>query len=111
MKQLFSILLIVAVVLVVGAMALAQQPTKIARLGFLATPSHSSISDRYDAFVHGLRELGYMQGKDISIERQTADGKVERLPELAAELVRFKSSRVVRAQPVLPRTRRIRFRL
>jgi putative ABC transport system substrate-binding protein len=77
----------------------AQQPTKIPRIGYLATPSHSSISDRYDAFLHGLRELGYMQGKDIAIERRTADGKVERLPDLAAELVRLKVDIIVTGGP------------
>jgi putative ABC transport system substrate-binding protein len=98
MKQLFSIPLIVAVV-VVAAMAQAQQPTKIPRIGFLATPSHSSFSDRYDAFLHGLRELGYAQGKDITIERRTADGKVERLPDLATELVRLKVDIIVTGGP------------
>ena len=79
--------------------AQAQQPAKIPRIGYLATPSHSSISDRYDAFLHGLRELGYVQGKDITIERRTADGKIERLPDLATELVRLKVDIIVTGGP------------
>jgi putative ABC transport system substrate-binding protein len=92
-------ILVVAVLLAVSVMAQAQQPTKIPRIGYLATPSHSSISDRYDAFLHGLRELGYVQGKDITIERRTADGKVERLPDLATGLVRLKVDIIVTGGP------------
>ena len=75
------------------------QPKKVPRIGYLATPSHSSISDRYDAFLHGLRELGYVPGKDIAIERRTGDGKTERLPDLAAELVRLKVDIIVTGGP------------
>jgi putative ABC transport system substrate-binding protein len=82
-----------------GTVATAQQPTKVPRIGFLAAPSHSSISDRYDAFLHGLRELGYMEGKNIAIERRSADGKLERLPDLAAELVRLKVDTIVTGGP------------
>ena len=64
MKQIFSILLIVAV-MVVAAMAQAQQPTKIPRIGFLSAVSPSTISARIEAFNHGLRELGYVEGKNI----------------------------------------------
>jgi putative tryptophan/tyrosine transport system substrate-binding protein len=77
----------------------AQQTTKIRRIGYLATPSHSSISDRYDAFLYGLRELGYLEGKNIAIERRSADGKVERLPDLAAELVHLKVDIIVTGGP------------
>ena len=105
MKQLFSILLVVAVV-VVAAIAQAQQPTKIPRIGFLSAVSPSAISARIEAFRQGLRELGYVEGKNILIEWRSAEGKLDRLPELAAELVRLKvesSSRRVRQQPVPPR--------
>jgi putative tryptophan/tyrosine transport system substrate-binding protein len=80
--------------------AMAQQPRKgIPRIGYLATPSHSFISDRYDAFLQGLRELGYIEGKNIAIERRSADGNVERLPDLAAELVRLKVDIIVTGGP------------
>jgi putative ABC transport system substrate-binding protein len=85
--------------LLLGLSAEAQQPKKIPRIGFLATPSHSFISDRYDAFLHGLRELGYLEGKDIAIERRSADGKIERLPDLAGELVRLKIDIIVTGGP------------
>jgi putative tryptophan/tyrosine transport system substrate-binding protein len=85
--------------LLLGLSAEAQQPKKIPRIGFLATPSHSFISDRYDAFLQGLRELGYLEGKDIAIERRSADGKIERLPDLAAELVRLNVDIIVTGGP------------
>ena len=71
--------------------AFAQQQAKVRRIGFLAvrfrsTPSNPEVY--YDAFVQGMRELGYAEGKNLVIEWRFADGKVERLPDLAAELVR-----------------------
>src|ERR1700752_2033745 len=98
MKQLSSILLIVAVT-VVAATAQAQQPTKIPRIGFLITSSPSVIAPRIDAFRQGLRELGYVEGKNIVIERRHAEGKLERLPALAAELVRLKVDVLVSSGP------------
>jgi putative ABC transport system substrate-binding protein len=64
--------------------AAAQQPTKIPRIGFLSTASLFALSARLDAFRQGLRELGYVEGKKIVIEYRSAEGKVARLPELAA---------------------------
>jgi putative tryptophan/tyrosine transport system substrate-binding protein len=66
------------------------QPTKIPRLGFLITGSTSSASTRVEAFRRGLRDLGYVEGKNIVIEYRYAAGKSDRLPELAAELLRLK---------------------
>ena len=96
MKKLFSILLVVAVV-VVAAIAQAQQPTKMPRIGFLATVSPSTIPDRIEAFRQGLRELGYVEGKHIVIEFRSAEEKPDRLPALAAELVRLKVDLIVTA--------------
>jgi len=70
-------------------MAEAQQPAKVPRIGFLLTNSRGALLARTEAFQHGLRELGYVEGKNIVIEWRSADGKVDRLPELAAELVRL----------------------
>jgi putative tryptophan/tyrosine transport system substrate-binding protein len=67
----------------------AQQPTKVSRIGFLSAPSPSAVSARAEAFRQGLRELGYVEGKDIAIEYRYAEGKLDRLPALAAELVRL----------------------
>jgi len=69
--------------------ASAQQPKKVPRIGFLAAVSLSANSVRFEAFRQGLRELGYVEGKNIVIEWRYADGKLDRLPALAAELVRL----------------------
>ena len=89
-------LLVFAFVLVVaGAVAEAQQPPKVPRIGYLAAPPLSAIATRLDAFRQGLRELGYVEGKNIVIELRSADGKLDRLPALAAELVRLKVDIIV----------------
>ena len=102
MKQLSSILLIVAVA-VVAATAQAQQATKIPRIGFLITSSPSVIAPRMDAFRQGLRELGYVEGKNIVIERRHAEGKLDRLPTLAAELVRLNVDVIITSGPTATR--------
>jgi putative ABC transport system substrate-binding protein len=77
----------------------AQQSKKVARIGFLATISPSALSDRVHAFQRGLSELGYVEGKSIVIEWRYAEGKADRLPGLAAELVRLKVDVIVTAAP------------
>jgi len=67
--------------------AQAQQPTKVPRIGYLTGPPLSAIAVRIDAFRQGLRELGYVDGKNIIIELKSAEGKVDRVPALAVELV------------------------
>jgi len=67
------------------------------RIGFLSTAALSSLSPRLDAFQQGLRELGFIEGKNIAIEYRSAEGKPDRLPELAAELVRLKVDCIVTA--------------
>ena len=101
-EKLFSILLVVAVV-VVAAIAEAQQPTKIPRIGYLSAASPSAVSARIEAFRQGLRELGYVEGKNIVIEWRYAEGKLDRLPALAAELVRLKVDVIVTAGPAATR--------
>ena len=75
----------------------AQQPAKIRRIGFLAARSRPTPSnpDYYDAFVQGMRELGYVEGKNLVIEWRYADGKYERLPDLADVLVQMKLEVIV----------------
>ena len=73
----------------------AQQPKNVPRIGFLSAVSPSTISARLHAFRQGLRELGYVEGKNIVIEWRSAEGKSDRLPGLAAELVRLKVDLVV----------------
>ena len=73
-----------------AALAEAQQPAKVSRIGYLTANSSSAEMPRLDAFRQGLRALGHVEGKNIVIEYRFTDGKFERLPDLAAELVRLK---------------------
>jgi putative tryptophan/tyrosine transport system substrate-binding protein len=68
--------------------ALAQQPTKVARIGFVGPTAADSLPERVMAFRAGLRALGYQEGRDIVIEFRWADGRYERLPALFNELAR-----------------------
>jgi len=77
--------------------ARAQQPTKIPRIGYLSGTSPSTSSARREAFRQGLRELGYVEGKNIIIEWRYAEGKLDRLPALAAELLRLKVDIIISA--------------
>ena len=85
------------VLLVAGAVAQAQQSKKVPRIGFLIGASASSNVARLDAFRQGLRELRYVAGKNIVIEYRYAEGKPDRLPAFAAELVRLKVDVIVTA--------------
>ena len=67
----------------------AQQPAKVARIGFLGPETVSGSKSRVDALRAGLRDLGYVEGKNIVIEFRWAEGKYDRLPDLATELVRL----------------------
>ncbi|HEX9455742.1 MAG TPA: ABC transporter substrate-binding protein [Candidatus Binatia bacterium] len=98
MKSNLSLVLTIAL-MISGAIAEAQQPNKIPRLGYLAASTPSANSTRVDAFRQGLRELGYVEGKNIVIEFRFAEGKLDRVPALAAELVRLKVDVIVTAGP------------
>jgi len=86
------------IVVALGASALTvplapfaqQQPAKVARIGFLGLGSPTGYAVMLDALRAGLRGLGYVEGSNIVIEYRWADGKYDRLPELAAELLRLK---------------------
>jgi putative ABC transport system substrate-binding protein len=80
--------------LCISAQAQKRQP---ARIGFLATVPLSVITNRLETFRQGLREHGYTQGENIVIEWRSAEGNEERLPALAAELVRLKMQVIVSA--------------
>jgi ABC-type uncharacterized transport system substrate-binding protein len=82
-----------------GVVAQAQQPTKVPRIGYLTAGSLSTSSARIEAFRQGLRELGYVEGKNIVIEWRYAEGKLDRFPALAAELVRLKVDVIVTGGP------------
>jgi putative ABC transport system substrate-binding protein len=77
----------------------AQQPARSPRIGILAPLSASFFSARLEAFRQRLRELGYVEGKNIVIEIRYADGKLERMSDLAAELVQLKVDVIVTAGP------------
>src|SRR5947209_12537623 len=69
----------------------AQQPTKIPRLGYLSARGAVSLPRSYsEEFRQGLRDLGYIEGKNILIEFRHAEGKLDRFPSLVAELVQLK---------------------
>ncbi len=87
-----------------GVVARAQQPTKVPRIGFLGAVSRSTVSARTEAFRQGLRELGYVEGKNIVIEYRYVEGKLDRVSELAAELVRLKVDIIVTAGPASTRS-------
>jgi len=91
-------ILIAVVLLAVAVIAEAQQQSKIPRIGYLGVNLTTDPS-RADAFRQGLRQLGYAEGKDIVIESRGADGKLDRLNELAADLVRLKVDVIVTLGP------------
>jgi putative tryptophan/tyrosine transport system substrate-binding protein len=80
---------VVVVLLAVAAIAEAQQPKKVPRIGYLTPAEPARESIRAEAIRLALRELGYIEGQNIAIEYRYAEGKWDRLPELAAELVRL----------------------
>jgi putative ABC transport system substrate-binding protein len=86
-----------ALLFALGFPAEAQQPKKVPRIGYLTAASLAAIAERTEAFQQGLRELGYVEGKNIVIELRYAEGKLEHLPTLAAELVRLKVDVIVTA--------------
>jgi putative tryptophan/tyrosine transport system substrate-binding protein len=88
-------ILVVVVLLALGVTAEAQQPKKVPRIGSLYAGDPSTQSARIEAFRQGLRDLGYVEGKNIVIERRYAEGKYDRLPALVAELVRLKVDIIV----------------
>ena len=94
-KLKFVLCALCAFLLALCASADAQQPTKVPRIGYLDGVSLSAVAGRIEAFRQGLRELGYVEGKNITIEWRSAEGKPDRLPALAAELVRLEVDVIV----------------
>jgi len=91
----WSSILVAAMLLTVAVVTEAQQGAKTPRIGMLLANSVSASTTRVQAMQQGLRELGYVEGKNISIEYRYADGKLEPLAELVAELVRLKVDVIV----------------
>ena len=86
--------LLVTGLLTTAPISEAQQPAKVPRIGYL-TPSISANRSTFQAFRQGLRDLGYVEGKNIVIEWRANEGKLDRNPALAAELVRLKVDVIV----------------
>jgi putative ABC transport system substrate-binding protein len=101
-KKIFSLTLS-ALLFALSVSAQAQQAENVPRIGYLSGSPTFSIAERIEAFRKGLRELGYMEGKNIVIEWRSAEGKGDRLPALATELVHLKVDVIVTAGPLVTR--------
>jgi putative tryptophan/tyrosine transport system substrate-binding protein len=88
-------ILVAVVLLALGVIAEAQQPKKVARIGYISSGDPASESNRIEAIRLTLRDLGYIEGQNIAIEYRYAEGKQDRFPELAAELVLLKVDIIV----------------
>lgn len=97
MNRKIVISLLITALLSTAPLVEAQQPKKVPRIGYLVGGSLSAAAARTEAFLQGLRELGYVEGKDTVIEYRYADGKIDRLRDLAAELVRLNVDVIVAA--------------
>ncbi len=106
MSRRMLVLLVTITVSAFTNLAGAQQPTKVPRIGYLSAVSPSANAVRIEALRQGLRELGYIEGKNIVIEYRYAEGKLDRQSELAAELVRLKVDVIVTAGPTVTRAAR-----
>ena len=94
-KAALASILFAGTLLAVAVTVEAQQPNKVARIGYLTAQSAVPEQPRLEAFRQGLRALGYIEGQNLVIEFRHTDGKFEQLPEVAAELVRLKVDVIV----------------
>jgi putative ABC transport system substrate-binding protein len=104
LKKKTSISVLCAVLVALCVSVEAQQPKKVRRIGYLSGTSSSATLARVEAFRQGLHELGYVEGKNIVIEYRYAEGKNDRLPALAADLVRLKVDVIVSTGPAPTRS-------
>src|SRR5258707_11282720 len=95
----YFVSLFAASIVAFGSPVGAQQTSKVPRIGYLIVSTPTAISDRLEAFRQGLLELGYVEGKSVVIDQRWAEGKVDRMPELAAELIRLKVDIILSAGP------------
>jgi putative ABC transport system substrate-binding protein len=112
MKKAFVVLALSAVLFALSLPVSAQQAAKVVRIGYLTGTGPDAQSARLEAFRQGLRELGYVEGKNIVIEPRYAEGKIDRRTDLVADLLRLKltsSLPLDREIPVLPSKPQIRY--
>src|SRR5262247_4476329 len=102
MKKAAVPILVAVILLTVAVVTEAQQPKKVFRIGYLSSGNPTRESTRSEAIRLALRELGYIEGQNISTEYRYAEGKQDRYPELAAELVRLKVDIIVVAGGGIP---------
>src|SRR4029434_9097884 len=95
MKKAAVPILVAVILLTVAVVTEAQQPKKVSRLGYLSNADAATDSARAEGIRLALRELGYIEGQNIASEYRYAEGKPDRFPELAAELVRLKVDIIV----------------
>jgi putative ABC transport system substrate-binding protein len=100
MKRKITGLTLCAMLFALGFSAQAQQPKKIAKIGYLAPSTPAAAAHLVEAFRQGLRELGYVEGKNLVLELRHGEARAERLPELARELVGLKLDVIVTATDV-----------
>jgi putative tryptophan/tyrosine transport system substrate-binding protein len=98
-----TILLLTGFILAIIHFAEAQQSAKIPRIGFVAGTKPAAVAARVAAFQQGLREMGYVEGKNIVVEYRYAEGNADRERELASELVRLKVDVIVTTGPTVTR--------
>jgi putative tryptophan/tyrosine transport system substrate-binding protein len=95
MKKAAVPILVAVILLTVAVVTEAQQPAKVPRIGYLSSVDRPTDLPRAEGFRRGLRELGYIEGQNIAIEYRYAEGRPDREPGLAAELVRLKVDIIV----------------
>jgi len=99
MSKAIFIWLLATVLLATASLAEAQQPTKVSRIGYLAGTVPDAQRPRIEAFRQALRELGYVEGKNVVIESRYAEGKLDRRRALVTDLVRLKVDVILTAGP------------
>ena len=95
MRREIGFFTLAALILAFVYQAEAQQPGKVPRIGVLVNSSRSAFASRVEAFKQGLRDLGYVEGRNVVIDYRYSEAKMERLPDLAAEVLRLKPDVVV----------------
>ena len=96
----YKVIAFLLIILTTAHLAEAQQPKKVPRIGYLSSVDAVRESSRAEAIRLALRELGYIEGQNIATEYRYAEGKLDRVPELAAELVRLKVDVIVVGGPI-----------